>query len=111
MSNYDTNSQQGQEDMFTISLNIKQLEDLFHQEEENYVHFLHKKFYQIWNDVSLGETIISQSARIINAQTHDMPSEVAGIVQLIPYVLMQVRYVESAYMKKKLLKKSKEKDI
>ena len=66
-SNYETNAKQEPEEMFIISLEMKRLEDLYHQEEGNYVDFLHKKFYQIWNDVSLGETIIRQHVRLLNA--------------------------------------------
>ena len=94
-SNYETYEEQEPEEMFILSLDMKQLEDLYHKEEGNYVDFLHKKFYQIWNDVSLGEAIICQHARFLNAQSHTVLNEMSKVVQLIPYVSMQIRYVAS----------------
>ena len=93
-SNYETYAQEP-EDILILSLDMKRLEDLYHQEEGNYVDFLHEKFYQIWNDVSLGETIIRQHVRLLNAQSNTVLNEMSGMVQLIPYVDMQTRYVSS----------------
>ena len=94
-SNNETNAQQEPEEMFIVSLDMKQLKDFYHQEEGNYVDFLQKKFCQIWNDVSLGETIICQHARVLNSQSHTVQNEMAEMVQLIPYVNMQIRYVST----------------
>ena len=79
--------------MFTISVNIKQLEDTFLWEEENYVQNLQQKFRTIWNNVSLGETVISQSSRVLNAhsQLSSMPNEMIKMVQLMPMINMQIR--------------------
>ena len=73
--------------MISISLNIKQLEDRFLQEEENYVLNLHEKFQNAWNEISLGETIISQTAAFFNTGSNSMPPQVFQIVH------MQIRYV------------------
>ena len=81
--------------MFILSLDIKQLEDLYHQEEGNYVDFLHKKFYQIWNEVSLGEAILCQHARVLNSQSDTVLNAMSGMIKLLPYVNMQIRYVSS----------------
>ena len=79
--------QQQEQEVISISLNIKQLEDRFLQEEENYVLNLHEKFQNAWNEVSLGETIISQTAAFFNTGSNSMPPQVFQIVH------MQIRYV------------------
>ena len=86
-SAYETRQEQQEQEVISISLNIKQLEDRFLQEEENYVLNLHEKFQNAWNEISLGETIISQTAAFFNTGSNSMPPQVFQIVH------MQIRYV------------------
>ena len=73
-------------------MNIKQLEDRFLQEEENYVMNLFEKFQNAWNEVSLGEAIISQTAELFNTGSNSIP-----VFQVFQMVHMQIRYVASLH--------------
>ena len=77
------------QEVFTISLNIKQLEDIFLQEEENYVMNLYEKFQNAWNEVSLGEAMITQTAKLFNTGNNSIPGEIFQLVH------KQIRYVAS----------------
>ena len=62
------------------------------QEEEIYVMNLFEKFQNSWNEVSLGEAIISQTAELFNTGNKSIPGEVFQLVH------MQIRYVASQFL-------------
>ena len=86
---YEAREPQQEQEVVTISLNITQLEDRFMQEEENYVLNLYEKFKTSWNEISLGETVISQAAEYFNTGTKGRPPE-----EMFRISHMQIRYVD-----------------
>ena len=84
-SKFETRAIQEQEEMMVISLSIKELENKFHQEEENYVKNLHRIFGQAWNGVSLGETFLCQTISLFKGESQSVSKEI------FPIVHMQIR--------------------
>ena len=79
----------------TIALNIKEIENVYAREEENYVKKLYNMFNETWQEVSLGENSISNTVDLHKDGAWN-PNGAHISQQLFREVHMQIR---QCYMK------------
>ena len=95
VSNKDVKRQQREEEIMTIAINIKEIENVYAREEENYVKKLSNMFDETWQEVSLGENLISKTIELHKDGAWN-PNGAQISQQLFHEVHMQIRQV---YMK------------
>ena len=63
LEDYDPHSRFKEVEIVSFDLNIRQMENLYAIEEDSYVQKLTESFTRNWNDVSLGEQVISETIK------------------------------------------------
>ena len=90
VSNKDIKRQRREEEIMTIVLNIKEIENVYAREEENYVKKLYNMFNETWQEVSLGENSISNTVDLHKDGAWN-PNGAQISQQLFREVHMQIR--------------------
>ena len=73
---------QEEDETVTIALNIHELENMFLQEEEKYIQKMCNIFSETWNEVSLGEKVISQTIEFFKDGSNSISNEIFQIVHM-----------------------------
>ena len=92
VSTKDVKRQQNEVEIMTIALNIKEIENIYAREEENYVEKLSNMFDKTWQEVSIGENSISKTVELYKDGEWN-PNGAEFSQQLFQEVHMQIRQV------------------
>ena len=83
MCRYSSENNQSEKEQFiAIALNIRDIENLYTIEEENYMNNVLNVFHQSWQGVSLGENIIKLSILYQYESTKHMSKDVFQAVHM-----------------------------
>ena len=85
---YDLKHGHEAEETITLALNIHDIENIYRKEEENYVKKMSNMFSKNWQEVCLGEKVISETIELCTYDTKQQMSK-----ELFQVVHMQIRLV------------------
>jgi hypothetical protein len=71
-----------EDETITIALNIHELENMYLQEEEKYIQKISNLFSEAWQEVSLGEKVISQTIDFFKDESKTISNEIFQIVHM-----------------------------
>ena len=102
VSTKNVQSQTKQEEFMIIAINIKEIENMYASEEQNYVGKLSYMFNETWQEVCLGENFISRTVDL-HKDGAGNPNRAQLTQQIFNEVNMQLRYMKSLNMSTFLL--------